>query len=107
MRPGEGHRPHGPRSTASALNKQLQHAWTSPAEQTKQHREQLGLISLSCHGASCLLSISDWAHHIGDSESTSAGNVTDGPPRSDTVQVAEAEDPSPSKRTKLAPAAPA
>lgn len=100
MRPGEGHRPHGPHSTASVLNKQLQYAWTSPAEQTKQ-------LSRSCHGASRLLSISEWVHHNGDSVSTSAvrraGKRDGRAAPSDTAQVAEAEDPSLSKRTKLAP----
>lgn len=87
--------------------KQLQCAPTSPAEQTKQHGEQLGPISPSCHGTSRLLSISEWAHHIGHGVSTIRGKRDGWAAPSDAVQVAEAEDPSPSKRTKLAPAAPA
>lgn len=31
------------------------------------------MISLCCHGACCLLSITEWAHHTTDSVSTTAG----------------------------------
>lgn len=79
----------------------------SPAAQGQRACELYRLISLSCHSACCLLSITEWVYHVNDSVSTTvvrqAGEHDGWVVPSDTVQLAEARDQSLSKWTKLPP----
>lgn len=78
-----------------------------PAARKQQACELCRLISLSCHSACCLLSITEWVYHTNDSVSTivvrQAGEHDGWVNPFDIVQLAEARDQSLSKWTKLPP----
>lgn len=107
MRHVEGNSPLGPHTVARILNKLVRMNGVSPVTRRQQACELCRLISLSCHCACCLLSITKWLYHTKDSGSTIVVRQTgkhDGWVNpSDTVQLAEARDQSPSKWTKLPP----